>query len=104
MIDADQVLSIFCYILSLSRINDIFSHIFIIDYFATEHQKISMTGYYFSVLECAIEENFGEEKLSKYEEETPMRKSVMGFTTISEKVDEESRMTSLNGSARKPGN
>lgn len=60
MIDADQVLSIFCYVLSLNRVPDLHSHMFMIDQFSTEHQKISMSGYYFSVLECAIEENFGE--------------------------------------------
>ncbi len=40
-----------------------------IEYFATEHQKISMTGYYFTVFSCAVEENFSEMKLEKYEEE-----------------------------------
>ena len=68
-IDADQVLSIFCYILSLKEIPDIFSQVFMIEYFATEHQKISMTGYYFTVFSCAVEENFSEMKLEKYEEE-----------------------------------
>ena len=54
MLDADQVLSIFCYILSMNRVPNIYAHMFIIEQFATEHQKISMSGYYFSVLECAI--------------------------------------------------
>lgn len=30
--------------------------------FATEQQKMSMTGYYFTVLNCAILKNFGEDE------------------------------------------
>lgn len=59
ILDADQVLSIFCYILSLNKIDNLFSHMFLIDKFATEQQKMSMTGYYFTVIKCAIEEDFG---------------------------------------------
>lgn len=54
MIDADQILSIFCYILSVNKIDYINSHMFIIDQFATDQQKMSMAGYYFSVISCAI--------------------------------------------------
>lgn len=54
MIDADQILSIFCYILSIKKIDYINSHMFIIDQFATDYQKMSMAGYYFSVISCAI--------------------------------------------------
>lgn len=52
--DADQVLSVFCYVLTLNRIPDLYTHMFLVEQFATEHQKISISGYYFSVLECAI--------------------------------------------------
>ena len=56
VLDADQILSIFCYVLSVSAIKDLHSHLFIIEHFATDHQLISVTGYYYSVLTCAIEQ------------------------------------------------
>lgn len=54
--DADQVLSIFCYILVKARVENLLSHLFILENFATNHQMISMSGYYLSVINCAIEQ------------------------------------------------
>ena len=65
MLDADQVLSIFCYILVHARVEHLLSHLFILENFATNHQMISMSGYYLSVINCAIEqlENDYEEQM-----------------------------------------
>ena len=54
MLDADQVLSIFCYILVGARVENLLSHLFILENFATSHQMISMSGYYLSVINCAV--------------------------------------------------
>jgi len=54
MLDADQVLSIFCYIITHAKIQNLHSHLFILDNFATSHQMISVTGYYLSVITCAV--------------------------------------------------
>lgn len=35
VLDADQILSIFCYILSLNPIENLHAHLFIIEHFAT---------------------------------------------------------------------
>ena len=56
VLDADQILSIFCYILTVQPLKNLHSHLFIIEHFATDHQLISVTGYYYSVLTCAIEQ------------------------------------------------
>lgn len=56
MLDADQVLSIFCYILVHAQVPHLLSHIFILENFATSHQMISIGGYYLSVINCAIEQ------------------------------------------------
>jgi hypothetical protein len=56
MLDADQVLSIFCYIIVGARVENLLSHLFILENFATNHQMISMSGYYLSVVNCAIEQ------------------------------------------------
>ena len=53
-IDADQILSLFCFILANSSIPNIYSHLFIVDHFATHNQNISVSGYYSSVLACAL--------------------------------------------------
>ena len=55
MLDADQVMSIMSYILVGARVNNIHSHLFLLDCFATDHQQISVTGYYLSVLSGAVE-------------------------------------------------
>jgi hypothetical protein len=55
-LDADQVLSIFCYIIVKARVEHLHSHLFILDNFATSNQMISMTGYYLSVITCAVEQ------------------------------------------------
>ena len=56
VLDADQILSIFCYVLTVEPIKYLHSHLFIVEHFATDHQLISVTGYYYSVLTCAIEQ------------------------------------------------
>ena len=56
MLDADQVLSIFCYIIVGSKISNIFTHLFILDHFSTSSQMISIFGYYLSVMNCAVEQ------------------------------------------------
>lgn len=56
MLDADQVLSIFCFVLSTSPLENIHSNLFMIQHFATENQMISVTGYYYSVLTIAVEQ------------------------------------------------
>jgi hypothetical protein len=55
MIDADQVLSIYTYVLCMSRIKNIETHLQIIENFSNEEQLLSITGYYFSVLLCSVE-------------------------------------------------
>lgn len=54
MLDADQVLSIFAYIIVASRVEHLHTHLFILDSFATGLQSINMTGYYTAVLNCAV--------------------------------------------------
>ncbi len=56
MLDADQVLSIFCYLIVGARVDHLHTHIFILDHFATSHQMMSMTGYYLSVIRGAVEQ------------------------------------------------
>ena len=56
MLDADQILPIFCYILTVIPVSHLQSHLFMVEHFATDHQLISVTGYYYSVLTCAIEQ------------------------------------------------
>ena len=56
VLDADQVLSIFCYIISRARVEHLHSHLFTLEHFATSHQMISMSGYYFSVMNAAVEQ------------------------------------------------
>ena len=56
MLDADQVLAIFCYVIVGADIEHLHSHLFMLDNFATNSQMISMFGYYLSVMNCAIEQ------------------------------------------------
>lgn len=42
MLDADQVLSIFCYLIVGARVDHLHTHIFILDHFATSHYMMSM--------------------------------------------------------------
>jgi len=56
MLDADQVLAIFCYIIVNSNIAHLHAHLFILDNFATSSQLISVFGYYNSVMNCAVEQ------------------------------------------------
>lgn len=56
VLDADQILSVFCYVLASCKISYIHSHMFLLEHFATDHQLISVTGYYFSVMSCALEQ------------------------------------------------
>jgi ribosomal protein L37E len=62
MIDADQVLSIFTYILCMSRVRNIGVHLRIIENFSSSEQLLSVTGYYFSVLLCAAENLLKDEE------------------------------------------
>lgn len=55
MIDADQVLSIYSYILCQSRVRNIEIHLRMVENFSSEEQLLSVTGYYYSVLLCAVE-------------------------------------------------
>jgi uncharacterized membrane protein HdeD (DUF308 family) len=55
MLDADQVLSIFAYIIVAARVDHLHTQLFILDSFATGLQSINMTGYYTAVLNCAVE-------------------------------------------------
>jgi len=56
MLDADQVLSIFCYIIVSAKIDNLHTHLFILDNFSTSSQMISIFGYYLSVMNCAVEQ------------------------------------------------
>ncbi len=54
MLDADQVLSIFCYVIVGARIEHLHSHLFFMDNFSTSSQMISIFGYFVSVMNCAV--------------------------------------------------
>ena len=54
-LDADQVLSIYSYILIKSRVKNLNSHLNIIEMFSSEGQLLSETGYYFSVISTALQ-------------------------------------------------
>ena len=56
VLDADQVLSIFCYIIVGARVQHLHTHLFLLDNFATSSQMISIFGYYLSVMNCAVEQ------------------------------------------------
>jgi hypothetical protein len=56
MLDPDQVLSIFCYLIVGARVEHLHTHLFILENFISSHQQISGSGYYLSVLKCAVEQ------------------------------------------------
>jgi hypothetical protein len=56
VLDADQVLSIFCYIIVGGKISHLHTHLFMLDSFSTSNQMISIFGYYLSVMNCAVEQ------------------------------------------------
>lgn len=56
MLDPDQVLSIFCYLIVGARVEHLHTHLFILENFISSHQQISGSGYYLSVLRCAVEQ------------------------------------------------
>ena len=63
MLDADQVLSIFAYIIVAARVDHLHTHLFLFDNFANGFQMTNMTGYYMAVLNCIVknlEYEFGE--------------------------------------------
>ena len=60
MLDADQVLSIFCYVIVHAKIEHLHAHLFMVDTFSTSSQMISIFGYYLSVMNCAVEQLEGE--------------------------------------------
>lgn len=55
VLDADQVLAIFCYIIVGARVPHLLAHLFLLENFATSHQMISVSGYYVSVVGGAVE-------------------------------------------------
>lgn len=55
MLDADQVLAIFCYIIVGARVPNLLAHLFLLENFATGHQMISVSGYYVSVVSGAVD-------------------------------------------------
>lgn len=56
LLDADQMLSLFCYMIVKADIPNLHAHLFILENFSTSHQKMSVSGYYMSVLGCAVEQ------------------------------------------------
>ena len=54
-LDADQVLSIFCYIVIRSQLKELYTHLNVIEHFSGEGQLRSETGYYYSVLCMSLE-------------------------------------------------
>jgi hypothetical protein len=55
VLDADQVLAIFCYVIAGARVPHLLAHLFLLENFATSHQMISVSGYYLSVMGGAVE-------------------------------------------------
>ena len=60
VLDADQVLAVFCYVIVSAKIEHLHSHLFILDHFSTNSQMISIFGYYLSVMNCAVEQLEGD--------------------------------------------
>lgn len=56
LLDADQVLSIFCFIIAKAQIPHLHAHLFLLENFSTNHQMMTISGYYMSVLSCAVEQ------------------------------------------------
>lgn len=54
MVDSDQILSIFIFIIVKSGISDLGAHLKFIENFCTEEQLMSETGYYTKVAEGAL--------------------------------------------------
>lgn len=54
-IDADELMSIFIYLIIKAQIPDLFIHISFIQYFTTAATKSTMMGYYFTTLEGAMD-------------------------------------------------
>lgn len=55
LMDADQVLTIFSYIVMKSRVENLLSHLDIIETFSSEDQQMSAIGYYYSVILSSVE-------------------------------------------------
>lgn len=55
LLDADQVLTIFSYIVIRSQLTDLHSHLDIVENFSSEDQLMSATGYYYSVILSSVE-------------------------------------------------
>ena len=53
-IEAEQIMTIFIYIIIKSGITDIFVHCKMIKYFTTSTTQTSMIGYYYSTIEASI--------------------------------------------------
>ena len=56
MLDPDQVISIISYVIVNSGVEGLLGQLFILDNFATDHQQITVTGYYLSVVSAAVEQ------------------------------------------------
>lgn len=55
LLDADQVLTIFSYVVIRSQLHDLHSHLDIVENFSSEDQLMSATGYYYSVILSSVE-------------------------------------------------
>lgn len=53
-VNADEVLSIYCYIIAKANVSSLLSHLYILENFATPYQEMSAAGYYWTVMMCAI--------------------------------------------------
>lgn len=54
MVDSDQILTIFIYIILHSKIPNLKTHLRFVENFCTEEQLLSETGYYSKVAEGAL--------------------------------------------------
>jgi hypothetical protein len=55
LMDADQVLTIFSYVVIKSQLVDISNHLDVVENFSSEDQLMSATGYYYSVILSSVE-------------------------------------------------
>jgi len=60
LLDADQVLTIFSYMVIRSQLADLQSHLDIVENFSSEDQLMSATGYYYSVILSSVENLIAE--------------------------------------------
>jgi len=60
LLDADQVFTIFSYVVIRSQLIDLHSHLDVIENFSSEDQLMSATGYYYSVIMGSVENLINE--------------------------------------------